>query len=102
MLLLGKKFKIEKSEKREKWNLFKLNSAVLDDDLIKGPHIELFCNNQIVVDGCLGVYEYNDTYLKLRLSKGALVLCGERFDIVTYEEKTITVKGKINSLEFCL
>ena len=50
----------------------------------------------------MGVYEYNDTYLKLRLSKGALVLCGERFDIVTYEEKTITVKGKINSLEFCL
>ena len=57
MLLLGKKFKIEKSVKREKWNLFNLNSAVLDDDLIKGPHIELFCNNQIVVDGCLGVYE---------------------------------------------
>lgn len=99
---VGKKLKIEKSTKKEKWNLFKINSAVLDDDLIKGPHIELFYNNQIVIDGCIGVYEYNDTYLKLRLAKGALVLCGEKFDIVTFENKMITVKGKIDSLEFCL
>ncbi len=99
---MGKKFKIEKSAKKEKWNLFKINSSVLDDDLIKGPHIELFYNNQIVIDGCKGIYEYNDTYLKLRLDKGALVICGKSFDIVTFENNTITVKGKIDSLEFCL
>jgi sporulation protein YqfC len=99
---LGKKLKIERSEKSTKWNLFKMDSAILDNDLIKGPHIELFYNNQAVIEGCIGVYEYNDTYLKLRLSKGALILNGEAFDILTFEDKTITVKGKINSLEFCL
>lgn len=99
---MGKKLKIERSEKSTKWNLFKMDSAILDNDLIKGPHIELFYNNQAVIEGCIGVYEYNDTYLKLRLSKGALILNGEAFDILTFEDKTITVKGKINSLEFCL
>ena len=99
---MGKKFKIEKSDKKEKWYLFKLNSAVLDDDLIKGPHIELFYNNQIVIDGCKGIYEYNNTYLKLRLDKGALVISGNNFDIVTFENNTITVKGRITSLEFCV
>lgn len=99
---MGKKLKIERSEKSTKWNLFKMDSAILDNDLIKGPHIELFYNNQVVIEGCIGVYEYNDTYLKLRLSKGALILNGEAFDILTFEDKTITVKGKINSLEFCL
>ena len=99
---MGKKLKIERSEKSTKWNLFKMDSAILDNDLIKGPHIELFYNNQAVLEGCIGVYEYNDTYLKLRLSKGALILNGEAFDILTFEDKTITVKGKINSLEFCL
>ena len=79
-----------------------MDSVALDNDLIKGPHIELFYNNRAVVEGCIGVYEYNDTYLKLRLSKGALILNGEAFDILTFEDKTITVKGKINSLEFCL
>lgn len=99
---MGKKLKIEKSGKKEKWYLFKLNSAVLDDDLIKGPHIELFYNNQIVIDGCKGIYEYNDAYLKLRLNKGSLVISGSNFDIVTFENNTITVKGKIISLEFCV
>ena len=99
---MGKKLKIERSEKSTKWNLFKMDSAILDNDLIKGPHIELFYNNQVVIEGCIGVYEYNDTYLKLRLSKGALILNGEAFDILTFEDKTITVKGKINSLEFCM
>ena len=99
---MGKKLKIEKTGKKEKWNLFKINSTILDNDLIKGPHIELFSNSQIVIEGCLGVYEYNDTYLKLKLTKGALVICGENFDILTFENKMITVKGKISSLEFCL
>ena len=99
---MGKKLKIERLQKSTKWNLFKIDSAILDNDLIEGPHIELFYNNQAVIEGCIGVYEYNDTYLKLRLSNGALILSGEAFDILTFEDKTITVKGKINSLEFCL
>ena len=50
----------------------------------------------------MGVMEYTDTYLKLRLPKGALTVCGTEFDIVTFEDTTITVKGNMSSLEFCL
>lgn len=102
VLKLGKKLKIESSKKSQKWNLFKINQDVLERDLISGPHIELFYNNMVVIEGCLGVYEYNDTYLKLRLQKGAIVFCGKEFDIVNFEDKTVTVKGKIDSLEFCM
>jgi sporulation protein YqfC len=55
-----------------------------------------------VIEGCKGVIEYNDNYLKLRLSEGAIVLVGDNFDIVSFEEKTICIKGKINSLEFAV
>ena len=99
---MGKKLKIESNKKREKWNIWGTGSPILDGDLIKGPHIELFSNNQAVVDGCLGVYEYNDCYLKLKLIKGALILAGNNFDIVTFEGKIMTIKGKIDSLEFCV
>ena len=98
---MSKKMKIEKGKKREKLNLFG-SEKVFDTDVLRGAHTEIFSNSRIVIEGCLGVYEYNDTYLKLRLSKGALILNGEAFDILTFEDKTITVKGKINSLEFCL
>ena len=101
VLKLAKKMKIETNNSKVKWHLFKIKDSVLDDDLLKGVHIELFYNSQAVIDGCLGVYEYNDTYLKLRLKKGAIIFCGEKFDIVNFENQTITVKGNFNSLEFC-
>lgn len=97
---MAKKMKIEKSKKREKLNLFG-SEKVFDTDILKGSHTEIFSNSRIVIEGCLGVYEYNDCYLKLKLIKGALIVSGSEFDISTFENSTITVNGKIDSLEFC-
>lgn len=97
---MAKKLKIEKNQKREKWNLLGIDTTDTYKALLLGPRIELFSNSEAIVEGCLGVYEYNDNYLKLKLSNGALILVGENFDIVSFGDKTITVKGKINSLEF--
>ncbi len=99
---MGKKLKIEKTKKREKLNIFGGSGDGFEKALLTGSRIELFSNTQIVIEGCLGVFEYNDNYLKLRLSTGALVLIGEGFDIVSFEEKTIFIKGKISSLEFAV
>lgn len=99
---MAKKLKIEKSNKKEKWKLFGCADAVVDRDMLGGSHVEIFGNSEIVIDGCKGVFEYNDTYLKIKLSKGALILCGSCFDITSFENSLITVKGKISSLEFCL
>lgn len=74
----------------------------MDAGLIKGPHIELFSNREITVDGCCGVFEYAENYIKLNLGRGALILCGTDFDIVLFENRTITVKGSISSVEFCV
>lgn len=99
---LAKKLKIEKNKKKEKWNLFGTERKGFESTLLAGPRIELFSNNRAVVEGCLSVYEYNDNYLKLKTTSGAVILVGEAFDIVSFGEKTITVKGKISSLEFCV
>lgn len=99
---MAKKLKIESSKKKNKWNLLSCGDDFIDKDMIMGPHIEIFGNNKISVEGCLGVFEYTDTYLKLKLQRGALILCGSGFDIVFFEEKLITVKGKISSIEFCV
>lgn len=98
---MGKKLKIEKAEKKQKWNIFGGENG-FEKALLNGPRIELFSNSQMVIEGCLGVLEYNENYLKLRLAQGALVLAGENFDIVSFEEKTIFIKGKISSVEFAV
>ncbi|MBR6532942.1 MAG: YabP/YqfC family sporulation protein [Clostridia bacterium] len=98
---MAKKLKIDTNKKKEKWNIFGSGEGI-SKALLTGPRMEFFSNNQMILEGCLGIYEYNDNYLKLRLSHGALVLVGEDFDIVSFEEKTITVRGKFSSLEFCV
>ncbi len=98
---LAKKLKIEKTKKHQKWKIFGV-SEELKNSVFSLPRIELFGDSKVLIEGCLGVYEYNDNYLKLRLQNGALILCGREFDIVSFEEKTITVKGKITSVEFCV
>lgn len=97
---MGKRLKIEKGKKKEKWQLF--GEALPESEYISGPYTEILGNNRISIDGCLGVFEYKDTYLKLRLKKGSLILCGSDFDIVFFENRLITVKGKISSVEFCV
>lgn len=102
MWFLAKKYKIEQTKKREKWNILQGIDAFSDKDMITGPHTEIFGNSKINIEGCLGVFEYKDTYLKLRLEKGVLILCGSGFDIVFYEERLISIKGVISSVEFCV
>lgn len=99
---MSKKLKIEKSKKKQKWRLIDYTETVFEKDMLCGAHTEIFGNNKITIEGCYGVFEYKDTYLKLKLSKGSLILCGSDFEIVFFEQHLITIKGKISSLEFCV
>ena len=97
---MGKKLKIEKSKKKQTSIFSKNSDEIFDKSLLNSTHTEIFGNEKINIDGCMGVYEYRDTYIKLKLKKGALILTGSGFDIVYYENRLITVRGKISSLEF--
>ena len=99
---MSKKFKFKSEKPREKWRIFNCYDIEEQANLIKAPRIELFGNKEITVEGCLGVLEYSDTYLKLKLPKGSLIVCGKNFDISAFEGTTITVKGSMSSLEFCI
>ena len=64
--------------------------------------IEVFSNKELILEGCLGVLQFNNEYIKLSLKGGCMILYGKDFDISGFSEKTITVRGVINSIEFCL
>lgn len=98
---MTKKLKLENNKKKEKWNLFGDGEKLSSVEFSNVAQIQIFGNRRMVIEGCLGVYEYNENYLKLRLIKGAVVVCGSEFDISSFENETITVNGKIGTLEFC-
>lgn len=95
---MGKKFKIESKLKKERWLLSTKNT--IESNLNEDFHIELAGKQEITIEGCRGVYEYRNDYIKLRLKNGFTVITGHNFDIINFEENTITVKGKVLSIEF--
>lgn len=97
---MAKKLKIAQKRKKNKWHLLNLSEEQPNCDILGSTHIEIYGNSKISIDGCLGVYEYRDTYLKLRLVKGTLILCGTDFNIVYFENKLISVKGRVSAIEF--
>lgn len=92
--------KIKTPKKKHKWRLLSLSDETVDTEILGSAHIEIFGTAKISIDGCLGVYEYKDTYLKLRLIRGTLILCGSGFNITYFENNTISIKGKISAVEF--
>ena len=95
---MGDRVKLKK--KKSKWKLGGFSEDETARENIGSARIEICGNPRITIDGCLGVYEYRDTYLRLRLTKGAVILCGIGFNIVFFENRQITIKGKISSVEF--
>ena len=73
------------------------------EDLLDGEsRIEMYSNKQIVVDGCMGVLEFSDDFIKLKLKKGNAIIYGNGLNINGFEEKIITVSGSLQSIEFCI
>lgn len=97
---MAKKLKIDSKAKKSKWNILNFSNEDVSIEVQNSANIEIFGNSQVSVDGCLGVYEYKDTYLKLRLLKGSLIIVGSGFNIVYFENRIISVKGKITAIEF--
>jgi sporulation protein YqfC len=69
------------------------------EDIVKG-NIELFGNKQIIVDGCKGVIDYNEDFLKLDLGKIILKVTGKNLVIDSYIYEQVDLKGEIVSVEF--
>jgi len=93
---LGKKIKFNTSSKKEKIKFFGEKVTSFIDD----THIEIFTGKEIIVDGCLGVLEFGDTYILLKLKKGNLTLIGNGLDIKSFEASTIVIGGVVKTLDF--
>ncbi len=94
------KFKFKSS--KNKFNFTIDKDALLSSQLIKGANIEIFSNKKMIIEGCHGIVDYQNDYLKLKLKKGFINIFGKNFLITTFEEEKIVVNGDIVSIEFCV
>lgn len=95
---MAKKFKIESKTKKEKWVLS--TRKAIEHSFSEDFHVELTGKRELTLEGCLGVYEYRNDYIKLRIKNGFVVITGCNFDITNFEGSIITVKGTFFTIEF--
>ncbi len=62
--------------------------------------IVLHGSGQISVRGCLGVLQYSPEEVKLSMKTKDLILTGERLVCVSFSNRTVTLKGRIDGLCF--
>lgn len=92
------KFKFKTAKKKEK--LFRYKDTLEQVKKISGVRIEILSNREMSIDGCKGIVEYNDEYIKIRISEGFVVILGSSFKIPVFDGPLITISGKISSIEF--
>lgn len=63
-------------------------------------NIELFGNRQLVIDGCKGVIDYCEDFLKLDLGYITIKITGRALVIEAYIYEQLDLKGEIVSIEF--
>lgn len=99
---MSERYRFKSSKKAPKVLLTEKSEHQTEMDLVRRPHTEIFSNKRLTVDGCVGVFEYREDFIKLRLQKGSMIVCGDCLTIICYENKMITIGGKLSSLEFCI
>lgn len=64
------------------------------------PQIQLSGNRTIYIEGCRGILEFDDCYLKISLGKKTLTVVGAELTVEGYEGHNVTICGRIQGLEF--
>ncbi|MCQ2455674.1 MAG: YabP/YqfC family sporulation protein [Clostridia bacterium] len=93
---MGKKIKFI-SKKENKIKLLDEAKSIVGESLI-----EMISDRELTLDGCKSILDFSDTYISLKINAGSLLIYGKNLKIEEFEEKTIRVKGKIKTVEFCL
>lgn len=85
------------ARKKEK-NQLKKN--LVSEFFVDEPKIEMLGNREMIVDGCKGVVEYNETLIKLSLGESVLSLSGDNLIIKSFDSSVAVISGQICDISF--
>lgn len=97
----SKKVKTGRKKTREKIDFFG-KTVDMPVESFGCPRVEIILNKEAVVDGCYGVLEYYDNFIKLNIGKGTVLFCGANLQIISLDQQVAVIKGKIDNIEYCL
>jgi len=64
------------------------------------PFIEIISNREINIEGCLGIVEYNDTFVSVNCKVFLINISGFGLCIRSDDKETVLINGEITSVNF--
>lgn len=84
------------ARKKEKNQAKKLVTDLFSDE----AKIEMLGNREMIIDGCKGVVEYEETIIKLSLGEYVLSLSGDNLLICSFNNSVAVISGQICEISF--
>lgn len=84
------------ARKRDKNQVKKIVTDFFADE----PKIEMLGNREMIIDGCKGVVEYDETIIKLSLGEYVLSLSGDNLLINSFDNSVAIISGQICEISF--
>ncbi len=84
------------ARKRDKNQAKKIVTDLFADE----PKIEMLGNREMIIDGCKGVVEYEETIIKLSLGDLVLSLSGDNLLINSFDNSVAVISGQICEISF--
>ena len=69
-------------------------------NLLEEPKIELLGNRELILDGCRGVAEYGENYIKLNTGKIMTGISGNGLIIKSFDNEIAVISGTITEISF--
>ncbi len=85
------------ARKREK---NKVKNRIVPELFIDEPKIELLGNREMIIDGCKGVVEYDETTIKLSLGDSVISILGDSLVIQSFDSSVAIINGIIVNISF--
>lgn len=77
-----------------------LKNKYVSEFFIDEPKIEMLGNREMIVDGCKGIVEYDETLIKLSLGDNVLSLSGDNLIIKSFDSSVAIISGQICDISF--
>lgn len=78
----------------------RLKNKYVSEFFIDEPKIEMLGNREMIIDGCKGVVEYDETIIKLSLGEYVLSLSGDNLLINSFDNSVAIISGQICEISF--
>lgn len=72
----------------------------MEEKSIRGPRIELVGNRTVIIDGCDGILDYDESKVAIRLGRLTANISGRDMKLRALTENTAIVEGYIYAVEY--